>query len=72
MFFHLQNSYLVPMYKPRVKFKGHVTLACETSIHYSFFKVIGTWVIEYALLGCTLVPSMKSVCEIASEIWPVL
>ena len=31
-------------------------------------KVIGTWVIECALLGCTLVPSMKSVGEIASEI----
>ena len=28
------------------------------------------WVIECALLGCTLVPSMKSVVEIASEIWP--
>ena len=27
---------------------------------------------ECALLGCTLVPSMKSVAEIASEIWPVV
>ena len=35
-------------------------------------KVIGTWVIECALLGCTLVPSMKCVEEIASKIWPVL
>ena len=35
-------------------------------------KVIVTWVIECALLGCTLVKSMKSVGEIASEIWPVL
>ena len=35
-------------------------------------KVIVTWVIECALLGCTLVPSMKSVGEIVSEIWPVL
>ena len=35
-------------------------------------KVIGTWVIECALLGCTLVPSMKCVREIASKIWPVL
>ena len=35
-------------------------------------KVLGTWVIECALLGCTLVPSMKSVGEIASEIGPVL
>ena len=35
-------------------------------------KVIGTWVIECALLGCTLVPSMKSVGEIASEILPIL
>ena len=34
--------------------------------------VISTWVIECALLGCTLVPSMKSVGEIVSEIWPVL
>ena len=31
-------------------------------------KVIITWVIECALLGCTLVPSIKSVGEIASEI----
>ena len=35
-------------------------------------KVTGTWFIECALLGCTLVPSMKSVSEIASDIWPVL
>ena len=35
-------------------------------------KVIDTWVIECALLGCTLVPSMKSIDEIAPEIWPVL
>ena len=35
-------------------------------------KVISTWVIECTLMGCTLVLSMKSVVEIASEIWPVL
>ena len=35
-------------------------------------KVIDTWVIECALLGCILVPSMKCVGEIASKIWPVL
>ena len=35
-------------------------------------KVIDTWVIECALLGCTLVPGMKSVGDIASAIWPVL
>ena len=35
-------------------------------------KVIGTWAIDWALLSCTLVPSMKSVGEIASEVWPVL
>ena len=35
-------------------------------------SVIGTWVIECASLGCTLVPGMKSVVEIASEIWPIL
>ena len=35
-------------------------------------KVIGTWVNECALLGCTLEPCMKSVDEIASEIWPAL
>ena len=35
-------------------------------------KVIGTWVIECALMGCTLVPSVKSVGEIASEIWQVV
>ena len=35
-------------------------------------KVIGTWVIECTLLGCTFVPSKKCVGEIASEIWPVL
>ena len=34
--------------------------------------VIGTWVIECALLGCTLVPTMKCVGEIASKIWQVL
>ena len=34
----------------------------------SLVKVIGTWVIECALLGCTLVPRMKSVGEIAFEI----
>ena len=31
-----------------------------------------TWAIECALLGCTLVPSMKCVGEIASVIWLVL
>ena len=31
-------------------------------------KVIGTWVIECALLDCTLVPCMKCVGEIVSEI----
>ena len=35
-------------------------------------KVIVTWVIQCALLGCTLVPSMKCVGEIASELWQVL
>ena len=35
-------------------------------------KVIDTWVIGCKLLGCTLVPSMKSVGKIASEIWPIL
>ena len=35
-------------------------------------KVIRTWVIECALLGCTLVLSIQSVGEIPSEIWPVL
>ena len=30
-------------------------------------KVIGTWVIECALLGCTLVLSMKYVGEITSR-----
>ena len=39
---------------------------------WPWVKVIGTRVIECAFLGCTLVPSMKSVCEIAFEIWPVL
>ena len=32
---------------------------------------LGTWVIECALLGCTLVPNMKSVCEIAFKVWSV-
>ena len=31
-------------------------------------KVIGTWVIERALMGCTLVPSMKSVGECPSRL----
>ena len=39
---------------------------------WPWVKVIGTWVIECTLLGCTLVPSRKCVGEIASEIWPVL
>ena len=39
---------------------------------WTMVKVISTWVIECALLGCTLVPSMKSVGEIAYEIGPVL
>ena len=34
-------------------------------------KHMANWVIECALMGCTLVPSMKSVGEIASEIWPI-
>ena len=34
-------------------------------------KVIGV-IFECALFGCTLVPSTKSVGEIAFEIWPVL
>ena len=54
-------------------------------VFYSFFenftltfdldqkiKVISTWVIGCAFMGCTLVPSMKSVGEIASKICPVL
>ena len=31
-------------------------------------KVIVTWTIKYALLGCVLVPSMNYVSEIVSEI----
>ena len=40
--------------------------------HWPWVKVISTWVNECALLGCTLEPCMKSVDEIASEIWPAL
>ena len=32
-------------------------------------RVIGTWVIKCALLGCILVPSMKSLGRIGFEIW---
>ena len=32
-------------------------------------KVIGTWIIKCALLGCILVLSMKSVGQIGFEIW---
>ena len=32
-------------------------------------RIIGTWVMECSLLDCTLVPCVKSVGEIASEIW---
>ena len=39
---------------------------------WPWVKVIGIWVIECALLSCILVLNMKSVGEIASEIWPVL
>ena len=35
-------------------------------------KWVIPWVIEFALMGYTLVPSMKSVGEISSEIWPVV
>ena len=45
----------------------------QFDLHLSpLVKVIGFWVIECTLLGCTLVPSMKSVGEIGSEIGPVL
>ena len=39
---------------------------------WPWVKVIGTLVNKCILLGCTLVLSMKSVGETASEIWPVL
>ena len=39
------------------------------TLSFGKFKVIVTWVIECALLCCTLVPNIKSVGEIASEIW---
>ena len=42
------------------------------TLTFDLDQIIGTWVIECALLDCTLVPSMKSVGEIASEIGPVL
>ena len=35
-------------------------------------KVIGTWVIECASMGCTLVPSIMSTGEITSKIWLVV
>ena len=39
---------------------------------WPWVKVIETWVIACSLLGCTLVPSIKSVGQIASEKCPVL
>ena len=42
---------------------GTLTFDLDVSV-----KVISTLVIECGLLGCTLIPSMKTVGEIASEI----
>ena len=54
-------------------FEENLTLTFDLDLWpWPWVKVIGTWVIECALLGCTMVPSMKSVGEIASEIWPIL
>ena len=36
------------------------------------FKVFTTWVIKCDLFGWTLVPSIKSVNEVAFEIWPIV
>ena len=47
---------------------GNLTLTCDLD-HSS--QVIVTWVVECASLVCTLVLSMKSVGEIASEMWPI-
>ena len=58
-------SKIWPAVQHLTRFGENLTLTLEV-------KVIGTWVIECALLGCTLVPSMKSVGEIASEMWPIL
>ena len=38
----------------------------------TFVKVTVFWIIKCTLLGCDLVPSMKSVGEITSEIWPIV
>ena len=40
--------------------------------NWPLVKVIITLIIKCALLGCTLVPSINSVCEISSEIWPII
>ena len=52
-------------------FGANLTLTFEFDLWpWTSVKVIGTWVIECVFMGCTLVPSMKSVGEITSEIWP--
>ena len=42
---------------------GHLTLKV---------KVIVTWVTKCDILGCTLVPTMKSVGGIVFEMWPIV
>ena len=56
---------------PVVYYLNHFWENLTLTFDLNQVKVIGTWVIECALLklmSCTLVPSMKSVSEIASEI----
>ena len=53
-------------------FLKKLTLTLTLGQGHRKVKVIDTWVIACALLSCTLVPSMKSVGQIASEKCPVL
>ena len=50
----------------------HCRAVIKDMIVTSSVNVTITWVIESALLGCTLVPNLKSVGEIASKIWPIV
>ena len=79
----LIGLYLCPKYEVFTSRWNSLHDMISSLVFYPFFgkfdldlwvKVIGTWVIECASLGCTFVPSMKCllVGEIVSKIWQVL
>ena len=77
MLFHPQTSLYLLSQKAVIidimKSVGEIASKIWPVVQYlthlgKILTVIDTWVIGCNLLGCTLVPSMKSVGEIASEI----